>query len=215
MPQKSRAEGPRILASDEPEKATGTCCVDYRGLWRHLARGRQAGREVAVQDGSDDLAAWLDRHGPALLLFARQWVGSHADAEDVVQEAFVGFWRSRARVRDAVPYLYRCVRRAALVWLRTHQRRTRREQIAGRGAAAWFDPGVCSPLESEEQMRRVQGALERLPAAQREVLMLHVWGELTFAQIAAVLKVSPNTAASRYRYALASLRRQLAEGAGC
>lgn len=167
-----------------------------------------------MQDGSDDLVAWLDRHGPALVLLARQWVGSHADAEDVVQDAFVGFWRSRARVRDAVPYLYRCVRRAALVWLRTHQRRTRREQTAGRGAAVWFDPGACSPLESEEEMTRVQAALEQLPTAQREVLVLHVWGELTFVQIATVLKVSANTAASRYRYALASLRRQLAEGAG-
>jgi RNA polymerase sigma-70 factor (ECF subfamily) len=98
-----------------------------------------------------------------------------------------------------------------LVWLRTHQRRTRREQTAGRGAAAWFDPGACSPLESEEEMRRVQAALELLPTAQREVLVLHVWGELTFAEVAAVLKVSPNTAASRYRYALTSLRRQLGE----
>jgi DNA-directed RNA polymerase specialized sigma24 family protein len=44
---------------------------------------------------SDEWSAWLDEHGPALVLLARQWVPTQADAEDVVQEAFVRGWRSR------------------------------------------------------------------------------------------------------------------------
>jgi len=167
-----------------------------------------------VQRETDELVAWLDRHGGALVLFARQWVGSQADAEDVVQEAFVGFWRSRNRVGDAVAYLYRCVRHAALGWLRSRRRRLRRERIAGRDGMASPERDLFSPLENEEEMARIQTAMERLPTTQREVLVLHIWGELTFAQIAAVLAVSPNTAGSRYRYALASLRRQLAGNGG-
>jgi RNA polymerase sigma-70 factor (ECF subfamily) len=49
-------------------------------------------------------------------------------------------------------------------------------------------------------------SLIALPEDQRQVVVLHVWGELTFSEIADVLNVSPNTAASRYRYALAKLR---------
>jgi RNA polymerase sigma-70 factor, ECF subfamily len=167
-----------------------------------------------VQHDTDDLAAWLDRHGAALVLLARQWVGSHADAEDVVQQAFVGFWRSRGRVDDPVAYLYGCVRGEARAWLRSRRRRARREQIAGRDEKRSAQGDLFSGLESDEEMTRIRAAVEQLPAAQREVLVLHVWGELTFAQIAAVLQVSPNTAASRYRYALGSLRRRLTGEAG-
>src|SRR2546423_15589407 len=71
--------------------------------------------------------AWLGRHGPAMLLLARQWVGSCADAEDVVQEAFLRFWRARDRGDDPVAYLYACVKRAALGWQRGRRRRVRRE----------------------------------------------------------------------------------------
>ena len=162
-----------------------------------------------MQHDTDDLAVWLDRHGAALVLLARQWVGSHADAEDVVQKAFVGFWRSRSRVDDPVAYLYGCVRREARAWLRARLRRRRREQIAGRDGKSSPQDDLFARLENEEEMTRIQTAVEHLPTAQREVLVLHVWGELTFAQVAAVLRISPNTAASRYRYALGSLRRQL------
>ena len=41
------------------------------------------------------------------------------------------------------------------------------------------------------------------------MLTLKIWGDLTFAQIAARLEISPNTAASRYRYALEALREAL------
>src|SRR5688572_24042019 len=78
-------------------------------------------------DGNDDWAAWLERHGAALVLIARQWAPVPADAEDVVQEAFVRFWRSRGRANDAVAYLYACVRAAAIDGARSSQRRLRRE----------------------------------------------------------------------------------------
>jgi len=51
--------------------------------------------------------------------------------------------------------------------------------------------------------------LHRLPSAQREVLTLKIWGELTFDEIARELDISHNTAASRYRYALAALRNEM------
>lgn len=48
-----------------------------------------------------------------------------------------------------------------------------------------------------------------MPEEQRAVVHLKLWGELTFEQIAAALEIPPNTAASRYRYALDKLRGRL------
>lgn len=69
---------------------------------------------------------------------------------------------------------------------------------------------ACS-LERAERDREIESAIRRLPAEQREVLVMKTWGELPFAQIAKVLDLLPNTAASRYRYALDGLRRELSE----
>jgi RNA polymerase sigma-70 factor, ECF subfamily len=69
-------------------------------------------------------------------------------------------------------------------------------------ASAWFSP-PDRDYAGEQNLRR---ALSELPDDQREVVVMHVWGELTFSEIAELLGVSSNTAASRYRYALAKLR---------
>jgi RNA polymerase sigma-70 factor (ECF subfamily) len=65
-------------------------------------------------------------------------------------------------------------------------------------------------LESDDRRVAIEDALQRIPPEQREVLVLKIWGELTFEQIGTELALSPNTAASRYRYALAALRQELA-----
>jgi RNA polymerase sigma-70 factor (ECF subfamily) len=164
--------------------------------------------------------AWLGRHGPAMLLLARQFVLSAADAEDVVQDAFVRFWRSRERggddnrepVSDAVAYLYACVKHAALDHLRGGRRRLRREEAvaSARAEMQWDEPLLTGPLEQEERRQLIEAALARLPEPQREVLVLKVWAGLSFPQIARALEIPSDTAASRYRYAVGKLREQLA-----
>src|SRR5580765_2999170 len=66
---------------------------------------------------------------PGLLLFARQWVRSAADAEDIVQEAFVRFWRQNRDVANR-GLLYATVRSVALDLIRRDSRRARREAAA-------------------------------------------------------------------------------------
>jgi len=61
----------------------------------------------------------------------------------------------------------------------------------------------------DESQRALVAALDLLPRKQREVLVMKIWNELTFAEIASALEISQNTAASRYRYALAALKKNL------
>lgn len=152
---------------------------------------------------------WLERFGPRLLLCARQWTRSRADAEDVVQEAFVRYWKHQRELPgDPFPLMVTSIRRAALDLARRNDRRLSRDgQVA---AADGLIGAFASTLEGEERRAAIEEAIRRLPPEQREVLVLRIWGELTFEQIAATLGLSSNTAASRYRYALIALRHELA-----
>jgi RNA polymerase sigma factor (sigma-70 family) len=142
---------------------------------------------------------------PGLLLFARQWVRSGADAEDVVQEAFIKFWRRNHNI-DNRALLYATVRSIALDFIRRDSRRARREAEAYSEAEQAVEPQFEI---ADESQRMVGTAVDRLPREQREVLVMKIWSDLTFAEIGQALGISQNTAASRYRYALAALKRDL------
>jgi RNA polymerase sigma-70 factor, ECF subfamily len=161
--------------------------------------------------GEESWRQWLGRHGPALLLLARQHCRSADDAQDAVQDGFVRFWKSRDRAADPAAYLFACVRSAAIDLARGNSRRVRHESqmIA---PAAMFEPSTAA-LEQEELRRAVEASLVNLPAEQREVLVMKIWGRLTFAQIAESLAINPDTAASRYRYALGHLQTALRQEA--
>jgi RNA polymerase sigma-70 factor (ECF subfamily) len=158
----------------------------------------------------DDAArwrTWLGRHGAALLLFARQWSASRADSEDAVQNGFLKFWRSRQNATDEIAYLYACVRSAAMDLGRGARRRDVHEHRAAEIMRSAFE---VSP-ERAEREAAIEAALNQLPGDQREVIVMKIWSDLTFAQIGEALAISPNTAASRYRYALARLEQELSE----
>lgn len=163
--------------------------------------------EDALSD--DSWKNWFEQHGPKLLLCARQWTRSAADAEDVLQDAFVRFWRRQRQLGgEPLALVVTSIRRAATDLARRQARRGAREEHAQTGegdVTPWFE----TPLEGDERRQTIEAALRRLPLEQREVLVLKIWGELTFADIATRLDLPPNTVASRYRYALGALRREL------
>ena len=130
---------------------------------------------------------------------------SAADAEDIVQEAFVKFWRRNHDV-DNRPLLYAAVRSLALDFIRRDARRARREVAV----FAEAEPAIEPEFELEDDTQSsLAAAVESLPRDQREVLVLKIWNELTFSEIAGALGISQNTAASRYRYALSNLKKTL------
>ncbi|NLS91272.1 MAG: sigma-70 family RNA polymerase sigma factor [Planctomycetaceae bacterium] len=154
-------------------------------------------------DATNDQTRWLNEQAPRLILFARQWVPCHADAEDVFHTAFVRFWRERDRVRDPLPFLYTCVRRAALNWRREQGRREKRELAVGPEPLFATDQDRLVKAETDEA---IEAALLRLSDEQREVVVMRIWGELTFPQIGEVLSISASTADTRYRSGLKKLR---------
>ncbi|HWA24427.1 MAG TPA: sigma-70 family RNA polymerase sigma factor [Lacunisphaera sp.] len=158
----------------------------------------------------DSWKDWIEAHGPKLLLCARQWTRSLADAEDVLQEAFVRYWRHQRHLPgDPMALIVTSIRRAALDLARREDRRAAREEKSDGGLAEPPIQFERLPGEGDERRLEIEAALQRLPAEQREVLALKIWQEFTFEQIGEALGIPPNTAASRYRYALNALRKQL------
>jgi RNA polymerase sigma-70 factor (ECF subfamily) len=154
---------------------------------------------LAKYDQIAEIEELYREHGAALLLFATAISGDRSLAQDAVQQVFLRFLDSDKlrRARDRKAYLFAAVRNAVL-----NDNRTRRRNVPLEFEVVWFLPPERDHA-AEENLRR---ALETLPEDQRQVTVLHVWGEMTFVQIAEVLEISANTAASRYRYALAKLR---------
>lgn len=139
------------------------------------------------------------QHGPALMLFATAIAGTRERAQDAVHQVFLKLLQDQSldRAADKKAYLFACVRNAVINEARTLQRNTVLDPDA-----IWFEPPERD-YAAELTLRR---ALSDLPPDQRQVIILHRWAELTFSQIAYLLEINSNTAASRYRYALAKLR---------
>ncbi len=161
-----------------------------------------AGREAAF-------AELFDRYGQRLYRVAVELLRRPEDAEDAVQDVFAALVRSRrklAGVQDLTAYLFAALRRAA------GRQAERRAREPAASTAAVVDL-IARPEEVEESpcRQRLRQAIRELPPTQRDVLVLKIDGELTFAQIALATNTNINTAASRYRYALAKLRCVLGE----
>ena len=128
----------------------------------------------------DALTLIIRTHGPALRLYARQWIADAADADDAVQEALVACWKRDPDLgATTMPYVFTTVRHAALNLRRGQQRRSTRGWTAGPGPEPWF---VC-PIAAAERCSSIELALRSLPKEQREVIVLPLWGGLTFAEI--------------------------------
>ena len=125
-----------------------------------------------------------------------------ADAEDVLQTVFADLLRSGERIRgvnDLRAYLYRCARNEALRFLRS-RREEPRDDLEALGHL------VTSPQGRADEARDLSLALAVLPDEQREVLLLKLYHDMTFREIAELAGVPLQTAASRYRYGLDRLR---------
>jgi RNA polymerase sigma-70 factor (ECF subfamily) len=163
---------------------------------------------MALQDWLEGL--YRD-HAPALFRFLIRLTGNEADTRDVLQEIFIRLAKA-PHLLDGVAaprsYLFRMAHRLVID---RHRREKTRQHCDDR---AWQErDSFARPEPSADDAAWLQkslaSSLDALPPEQKAVVVLKVWEEMTFAEIAGVLDISANTAASRYRYALDKLRDEL------
>jgi RNA polymerase sigma factor (sigma-70 family) len=157
-----------------------------------------------------DADAWrriYEKHRDTLLVLAIALSHDVHIAEDAVHDVFVAFARNFADRQfrgNLRAYLSTCV---------AHRVRDLMRKTPGRARAA--EPDMPEPTDTEEPSRRIvcneelrllSAALAELPEEQREVIVLHIHGQMRFRVIAGSLGVSVNTVKGRYRYGLRRLR---------
>jgi RNA polymerase sigma-70 factor (ECF subfamily) len=158
----------------------------------------------------DFLTRLYDDHAQALFAFLVNLTRNEMEAKDLLQDLFVKLATKPGLldgVRDERSFLIRLVHNLAIDLMR--RRRTREknyESLAGE-AAPLFAP--AADPDEQEFRAALTAALGELPVEQRAIVHLKLWDGLTFEAIAEALDLSPNTAASRYRYGLDKLRERL------
>ena len=152
--------------------------------------------------GAELLGQLLDQHGPALALYASQWTGA---ADDCVQEALVELARQATPPENLHAWLFRVVKNRALNAARGERRRRARED---RAAEARFVTDRTASSDGLDGLV-VSEALDGLAPVEREVIVMRIWGAMTFAEIAAALKSSTSNVHRQYQQALAALRQRL------
>src|SRR4051794_3260655 len=136
-----------------------------------------------------------------LRLFAQQWVDT-STAEDVVQEALAALLAQRPAPQNPAAWMYRAVRNAAVDQHRSSMRRRRREKVVAEARGAWFELRPDAALDA----RAAETALKSLSLENRELVVMRIWGELGFAEIAQIMKLSVSTVHDKYKKALSELR---------
>lgn len=158
------------------------------------------------------LVEWVHRYADGLRRYVWSQVRDRTRAEDLVQEVFLRAWRRRdAYVHDGreQAFLFRIADRLVI----DQHRGRRREQSWG----DTFDPmdprtdEAVNRITVAEDRDRLVDAMNTLSEAQRRVLLLRYFGEMTFAEIAQAMECPLGTALSHAKRGLARIRELLAD----
>lgn len=153
-----------------------------------------------------DLDELYGRFGEKLYHYLTIKLGSPCDAEDVLQEIFCRLARYIVRlklIRNPGAFVFHIARNEANRFLRNkiqNQAGCRKTL----GLQEVISASILGPDNKAERL--LSESLALLPEDQREVIVLKLFEELTFKEIASACDISAHTAASRYRYGIEKLR---------
>lgn len=153
---------------------------------------------------TDAFGQLYQRHRRGLYGYAVSLTGSEAPAADAVQDLWLAFLENVDRLADVAnvrAYLYRSLRNKVMDGFRKDKRELPQQE------ARLVQPR--DTVAGREEAERMNQALMRLPEEQREVVLLRIYGEMKFNDIAEVLQTSTKTVESRHRLALEKLRQML------
>lgn len=164
---------------------------------------------VAGDDGA--LRAVYDRYAPAVLRVAAATLGTHADAEDIVQTTFVTAWRTRGSFDPArgslLVWLLTIARSRSLDQLRTRSRQTNTVRALRSSSTETMSDEAVRPERIVDRMIVLE-AIGELPLQQQRVLFLAFYDDLTHEQIASVTSLPLGTVKSHLRRGVARLRKR-------
>jgi RNA polymerase sigma factor (sigma-70 family) len=156
---------------------------------------------------SEALRRIYEKYLNSLLTLAMALLNDVNAAEDVVHDVFVSFAKSTGDFRlrgNLKSYLATCVINRARDRIRTNKRQPVR--LAESDLMMSDSNGPEESVIFNEETRRLNQAIARLPDEQREVIILRLKGPMKFKEIARLQGVSANTIQGRYRYGLNKLR---------
>jgi RNA polymerase sigma-70 factor (ECF subfamily) len=170
--------------------------------------------ERARAGDEDAFLSIYTRHRVSLFRFACRLIGDASAAEDVTHDCFLSLFKHPERfdARRGVAlrtYLFAAARNLSLKQFR----RAAREPLIDEATGEQSAPEAEQPLSrmlAAELSAAVRGAVEALPALQREVLILFEFEDLSLQEIAVVVGAEVNTVKSRLARARAGVRRALA-----
>ena len=148
-----------------------------------------------------ELEKLFDEYGQALYTCALSVTGCPGFAEDAVQEAFFRVVRVGTVPDNLKAYVFRSVRNIAIDQLRRNARIVEMNQDF-----IFESSGPVEDLEAKEFKHRVAEVLQMLSADERETIVQHLYGGLTFREIAEMRGDPVGTVASWYRRGLARMK---------
>jgi len=163
-----------------------------------------AAQIAAAADGSRDaLAALYERHGGTVYALALRMLGNPSDAEDVLQDVFVGLPQALRRYEE---------RGTFAAWLRLVTARAALARRRHLRPMESLDPTLGAPRTDLALRVDLEAALARLPDSLRIPFILRAVEGLSHGEIGALLELSPANAMQRFSRACKLLRGYLDRG---
>jgi RNA polymerase sigma-70 factor (ECF subfamily) len=150
-----------------------------------------------------------DLYGEKMYHYLALRLGSSEDAEDVLQEAFCRLARYSVRwaiIRNPKAFVFKVLRNEANRYL---ARRIKQREDVQKQPEPQNRPVFVIDDAAENSAAVISQALSRLPDDQKEIIILKIFQDFTFKEVASICGLSINTAASRYRYGIEKLRSSL------
>lgn len=172
-------------------------------MWKEVIRRMQLQKDAITLSDADFLRL-IEEKGDSFYRVAYGYVRNAEDAKDIVQEAVCKAYVGKARLKDRekfYPWFYRILTHTAATFLRRHA-----------PSVAWEETLPEAAVMEEERWGDtiwVQDSLLRLEAKSRTVIVLKVYENMTFAEIAQILKKSENSVKSLYYRGLKSLKERM------
>jgi RNA polymerase sigma-70 factor (ECF subfamily) len=181
-------------------------------LIRQYLHGDEASLEILIK-----------RYLSLVYNFSRRYAGDPFKAADITQETFVKIWKNLRKFdtrKNFKPWILAITKNTALDWLKRREDTPLsafENETTGENyleAIADNSPAADALFDAAETQKTIRGAINELPEKHRAVVRMRNDEQLTFKEIAEVLKEPLNTVKNRYWRALQSIKKKLSERTG-